>query len=135
MASAAQIAQIMALVESGIPLDQIPAGRPPVGQVSHIHNAVGRTHMITTCDIICILIVCTVVAMRMYTRVRLLKSLWWDDCRFYFAIPLGTNADNEQRVYVVISRMLVRRNGIVPIRLQVRSRQAHLRHHCRGPLP
>ncbi|KEQ70870.1 hypothetical protein M436DRAFT_52556 [Aureobasidium namibiae CBS 147.97] len=76
----------MALVESGIPLNEIPAGRPPVGQVSHIHNAVGRTHMITTCDIICIIIVCTVVAMRFYTRVRLLKSLWWDDWCTLFAL-------------------------------------------------
>jgi len=108
MASAAQIAQIMALVESGIPLDQIPAGRPPVGQVSHIHNAVGRTHMITTCDIICIIIVCTVVAMRFYTRVRLLKSLWWDDCEFSFAIPLNSNANSKQRVHIIRSRMLAR---------------------------
>lgn len=92
MASKAQIAQILALVESGIPLDQIPAGRPPPGQVSHLHHAVGRSHMITTCDIICIIIVCTVVAMRMYTRVRLLKSLWWDDCKSS-VLSLGLETD------------------------------------------
>lgn len=82
MASQAQIDMILELVAEGIPLDQIPAGRPPPGQVSHIHNPVGRRHMITTCDIICMIIVCTVVAMRMYTRIRLVKSLWWDDCMF-----------------------------------------------------
>jgi len=82
MASEAQIAQIMVLVESGIPLTEIPAGRPPLGEVSHLHHAVGRTHMITTCDIICVIIVCTVVGMRMYTRIHLLKNLWWDDCKF-----------------------------------------------------
>lgn len=135
MASAAQIAQIMALVESGIPLDQIPAGRPPVGQVSHIHNAVGRTHMITTCDIICIIIVCTVVAMRFYTRIHLLKNLWWDDCKSSSAMTLRPSADRQRRVYIVRSRMLARRDRTIPIRLQVRSRQAHLRHYCRRPLP
>ncbi|THZ03651.1 hypothetical protein D6C95_03654 [Aureobasidium pullulans] len=86
MASEAQIAQIMLLVESGIPLTEIPAGRPPPGEVSHIHHAVGRTHMITTCDIICMIIVCTVVAMRMYTRIHLLKNLWWDDWCTLFAL-------------------------------------------------
>ncbi|KAI4849988.1 hypothetical protein E4T44_03011 [Aureobasidium sp. EXF-8845] len=79
MASQAQIDQILLLVQAGIPLTEIPAGRPPAGEVSHIHHAVGRTHMITTCDIICIIIVCTVVAMRFYTRIALLKNLWWDD--------------------------------------------------------
>jgi hypothetical protein len=128
MASQAQIDQIMLLVESGIPLTEIPAGRPPPGQVSHLHSAIGRTHMITTCDIICIIIVCPVVAMRMYTRVRLLKSLWWDDCESAPAIPLISTANIRLRVHIVRSRMLDRRNRIVPIRLQVRSRQAHLRH-------
>jgi hypothetical protein len=83
MASQAEIAQIMLLVESGIPLIEIPAGRPPPGEVSHIHHAVGRTYMITTCDAICITIVTIVVAMRMYTRIHLLKSLWWDDCKSF----------------------------------------------------
>lgn len=82
MASQAQIDMILELVAEGIPLDQIPAGRPPAGQVSHLHNPVGRGHQITTCDIICMIIVCTIVAMRMYTRIRLVKSLWWDDCAF-----------------------------------------------------
>jgi hypothetical protein len=134
MASQAEIAQIMLLVESGIPLTEIPAGRPPTGQVSHLHHAVGRTHMITTCDGICITIVTIVVAMRMYTRIRLLKSLWWDDCKSLLTILRGTKADRELRVYIVRSRMLARRNRIVPICLQVWSRQAHLRPECRGPL-
>ncbi|KAI5272529.1 hypothetical protein E4T47_04206 [Aureobasidium subglaciale] len=79
MASQAQIDMIMALVESGIPRSEIPAGRPPPGEVSHIHHAVGRTHIITTADIICMVVVIAVVAMRMYTRIYLVKSLWWDD--------------------------------------------------------
>lgn len=82
MASQEQIATINALVAEGIPLSEIPAGRPPPGQVSHIHHAVGRTHMITTCDIICIILVVGVVAARFYTRTRLVKNLWWDDCKF-----------------------------------------------------
>lgn len=128
MASQAQIDQIMLLVESGIPLTEIPAGRPPPGQVSHLHHAIGRAHMITTCDIICVIIVCTVVAMRMYTRVRLLKSLWWDDCESAPAIPLSSKANKKLRVHIIRSRMLDRRNRIVPIRLPIRSRQARLRH-------
>jgi hypothetical protein len=128
MASQAQIDQIMLLVESGIPLTEIPAGRPPPGQVSHLHHAIGRAHMITTCDIICVIIVCTVVAMRMYTRVRLLKSLWWDDCESAPAISLSSKANKKLRVHIIRSRMLDRRNRIVPIRLPIRSRQARLRH-------
>ncbi|KAG9564896.1 hypothetical protein KCU61_g7293, partial [Aureobasidium melanogenum] len=91
MASQAQIAIINALVAEGIPLSEIPAGRPPPGQVSHIHHATGRTHMITTCDIICIILVCGVVAARFYTRIRLVKNLWWDDwCTlFSFACWIG----------------------------------------------
>lgn len=81
MASQAEIAQIQSLVALGIPLSEIPAGRPPPGEVSHIHHAVGITYKITTCDIICLVIVCSVVAARFYTRIRLVKSLWWDDCK------------------------------------------------------
>jgi hypothetical protein len=121
MASQAEIAQIMLLVESGIPLTEIPAGRPPSGQVSHLHHAVGRTHMITTCDAICITIVTIVVAMRMFTRIRLLKSLWWDDCKYILTIPRESTADTEIRVYTTLFRMLARRNRIVSICLQVRS--------------
>ncbi|KAI5252052.1 hypothetical protein E4T42_03755 [Aureobasidium subglaciale] len=88
MASQAQIDMIMALVESGIPLSEIPAGRPPPGEVSHIHHAVGRTHIITTADIICMVIVIVVVAMRMYTRIYLVKSFWWDDWCTLFALAL-----------------------------------------------
>jgi hypothetical protein len=88
MASQEQIDLIMALVEQGISLDQIPAGRPPPGQASHIHNPTSRGHMITACDIICMIIVCTVVAMRMYTRIRLVKNLWWDDCEFFSSVEL-----------------------------------------------
>ncbi|KAI5206464.1 hypothetical protein E4T39_02430 [Aureobasidium subglaciale] len=88
MASQSQIEMILALVESGIPLSEIPAGRPPPGSVSHIHHAVGRTHIITTADIICMVIVVIVVAMRMYTRIYLLKSLWWDDWCTLFALAL-----------------------------------------------
>ena len=106
MASEAQIAQIMVLVESGIPLTEIPAGRPPLGEVSHLHHAVGRTHMITTCDIICVIIVCTVVGMRMYTRIHLLKNLWWDDCKFPPATLFDSKADQRHRVYIVRTRML-----------------------------
>lgn len=108
MASEAQIAQIMLLVESGIPLTEIPAGRPPPGEVSHIHHAVGRTHMITTCDIICMIIVCTVVAMRMYTRIHLLKNLWWDDCKSCAASLLASMTDRKHRVHIVCSCMLDR---------------------------
>lgn len=86
MASQEQIDLIMALVEQGIPLDQIPTGRPLPGQASHIHNPTSRGHMITTCDIIYMIIVCTVVAMRMYTRIRLVKNLWWDDCEFISSV-------------------------------------------------
>jgi hypothetical protein len=95
MASQAQIDQILILLESGIPLTEIPAGRPPPGEVSHIHHAVGRTHMITTCDVICIIIVCTVVAMRFYTRIALLKNLWWDDCKSSHTIPLGQTLTDD----------------------------------------
>ncbi|KAI4721908.1 hypothetical protein E4T48_01880 [Aureobasidium sp. EXF-10727] len=86
MATQAEKDTILALVAQGIPLDQIPAGRPPPGQVSHIHNPTSRAYMVTTCDIICLVIVCTVVAMRMFTRIRLVKSLWWDDWCTCFAL-------------------------------------------------
>lgn len=134
MASQAQVAQILALVESGIPLTEIPAGRPPPGQVSHLHHAVGRSYMITTCDIICIIIVCTVVAMRMYTRVRLLKSLWWDDCKSS-AISLGFSTDQEHRVHTICPCLLVRRDRIVRMGCQGWSGQTHLRHPRLESLP
>ncbi|KAH0026854.1 hypothetical protein KCU78_g4211, partial [Aureobasidium melanogenum] len=86
MASQAEIAQIQSLVALGIPLSEIPAGRPPPGEVSHIHHAVGITYKITTCDIICLVIVCSVVAARFYTRIRLVKSLWWDDWCTLFSL-------------------------------------------------
>jgi hypothetical protein len=77
-----QARAIMALVAQGYSLSQIPAGQPPAGQVSNLENPTTRGYMITTCNIICLVIVCIVVAMRMWTRIRIVKSLWWDDCEF-----------------------------------------------------
>jgi hypothetical protein len=83
-----QVAAIMALVAQGYPLSKIPAGQPPPGEVSNLENPTTRGHMITTCNIICLVIVCTVVAMRMWTRIRIVKSLWWDDCEFLSSLGL-----------------------------------------------
>lgn len=81
-----QVQMIMALVAQGYPLSKIPAGVPPEGQVSNLENPITRGHMITTCDIICMVIVCSVVAARMWTRMRIVKSLWWDDCEFILCL-------------------------------------------------
>jgi len=81
-----QARAIMALVAQGYSLSQIPAGQPPAGQVSNLENPTTRGHMITTCNIICLVIVCIVVTMRMYTRIRIVKSLWWDDWCTLFAL-------------------------------------------------
>jgi hypothetical protein len=59
-----------------------PARMPPPGVVSNLIDPVSTGYQQTTCNILCLIFVTLFVSMRIYTRIRLVKCVGWDDCKF-----------------------------------------------------
>jgi hypothetical protein len=64
-----------------------PAGLPPPGQTSNLHNPPSTGYQQTACNVICLVFVTLFVGLRIYTRVRLVKYVSWDDCKFLLQNP------------------------------------------------
>lgn len=56
-----------------------PAANPPPGVTSNFTNGPSRHKYNIVCQTICLTTVTTLVAIRVYTKSRVLKSLGWDD--------------------------------------------------------
>jgi hypothetical protein len=63
-------------------LGLMPARMPPPGVVSNLIDPVSTGYQQTTCNILCLIFVTLFVGLRIYTRIRLVKCVGWDDCKF-----------------------------------------------------
>ena len=59
---------------------QTPARQPPEGISSNLVNPSGSGYWQTSTNIVCSVFVVLFVALRLYTRIRLVKNVGWDDC-------------------------------------------------------
>ncbi|KAI4837646.1 hypothetical protein E4T44_08236 [Aureobasidium sp. EXF-8845] len=57
----------------------IPQRAPPPGMTSNLINPVSTGYQQTTCNILCLVFVTLFVTARIYTRIRLVKCVSWDD--------------------------------------------------------
>ncbi|THW98828.1 hypothetical protein D6D13_10478 [Aureobasidium pullulans] len=64
----------------------IPARLPPPGYTSNLINPHSTGYQQTICNVICVIFVTLFVGMRIYTRIRLVKCVSWDD----YLITLAT---------------------------------------------
>ncbi|THZ29490.1 hypothetical protein D6C89_01993 [Aureobasidium pullulans] len=64
----------------------IPARLPPPGYTSNLINPHSTGYQQTICNVICVIFVTLFVGMRIYTRIRLVKCVSWDD----YLIALAT---------------------------------------------
>ncbi|KAH0368598.1 hypothetical protein KCU65_g3807, partial [Aureobasidium melanogenum] len=60
-------------------LTTIPARPPPPGVTSNLINPDSTGYQQTICNIICVIFVTIFVSMRIYTRIKLVKCVSWDD--------------------------------------------------------
>ncbi|KAI4717159.1 hypothetical protein E4T48_06623 [Aureobasidium sp. EXF-10727] len=56
-----------------------PARPPPPGMTSNLTDPVSTGNQQTICNIVCLIIVTGFVSMRIYTRIKLVKCVSWDD--------------------------------------------------------
>lgn len=63
-------------------LAHTPAAEAPLGQSSNLHNPPSIGYHQTITNGVCIFFVTLFVGLRIYTRLRLVKSVGWDDCEF-----------------------------------------------------
>ena len=58
-----------------------PAGTPPAGVVPNFQNPANHTTAVISISVICGIAVTTAVAIRMYTKILLIKSIACEDCK------------------------------------------------------
>lgn len=97
MASKEAIALIEGILAQGITLDQIPAARPPQGTTSNLDDPVSRAYQITICNVVCLFVVCIIVGVRLFTRIRIVKSVGIDDCLYLDHFFARHRADHERQ--------------------------------------
>lgn len=57
------------------------AALPPLGVVTNFEDPPSKAQTVYIVMSICLVLVTLLVAIRVYTRARITKSLWWDDCK------------------------------------------------------
>jgi len=57
-----------------------PAATPPPGIVSDFDHPPSRANVVYAVMGVCLALCTLLVGIRLYTRARIIKSLWWDDC-------------------------------------------------------
>jgi hypothetical protein len=62
-----------------------PAAAPPHGLNSNFDNPPSKAQTVYIVMSVCLGLVTLLVAIRIYTRARITKSLWWDDCESLFS--------------------------------------------------
>ena len=65
----------------GIPLSQIPAGKPPAGVKPNLIDPDSLGGAIVTVNAVFLALMLIFVTLRIYTKAVLLQTLWWDDCK------------------------------------------------------
>jgi hypothetical protein len=60
----------------------IPARMPPPGVTSNFIDPVNTGYQQTICNVLCSIFVAIFVGMRIYTRIKLVKCVSWDDCKY-----------------------------------------------------
>lgn len=60
----------------------VPARLPPPGVTSNLIDPVSTAYQQTICNVICVIFVTLFVGMRIYTRIKLVRCVSWDDCKY-----------------------------------------------------
>jgi len=63
----------------------LPATTPPPGAIPNFDNPISKAHTVYTISCICLSFATPLMIIRVYTRARIAKPLWWDDCEYYVA--------------------------------------------------
>jgi hypothetical protein len=63
-----------------------PAATPPHGLDSNFDDPPSKAEAVYIVMSVCLGLVTLLVAIRIYTRARITKSLWWDDCESSFLL-------------------------------------------------
>ena len=65
----------------GVPLSEIPAGKPPIGVEPNFVDPKSLANAIVTVNAVFLALMLIFITLRVYTKAMLLHSLWWDDCK------------------------------------------------------
>ena len=65
----------------GVPLSEIPALKPPPGIKPNFVNPPSYANALVTVNAVFLTLMLITLALRLYTKGVLLKSLGWDDCK------------------------------------------------------
>ena len=60
--------------------DSTPAMPAPHGQHSQLINPPSKNYPVITCLVLAVVLSAIAVTVRIYTRHRITRKLWWDDC-------------------------------------------------------
>ena len=66
---------------SSNPLDHFPAGTPPPGITSNLINPPSKGQTLVILDGVFMSLMLVAVFIRIYVRVKLVKTWGWDDCK------------------------------------------------------
>lgn len=65
----------------GVPLSEIPAGKPPAGVKPNFVDPKSLANAIITVNAVFLALMLIFLTLRIYTKAVLLHNLWWDDCK------------------------------------------------------
>jgi len=63
-----------------------PAATPPPGTISDFENPPSDARIVYTILSICLSFVTISVVLRVYTRARISRPVWWDDCKYSYDV-------------------------------------------------
>lgn len=70
----------------------VPAAAAPSGQTSNLIDPVNHAYKVLICNTVCLVIVFFFVGLRLYTRLRVVKSIGSDDCTSF-----PSNAQHDKK--------------------------------------
>ncbi|KAI5236190.1 hypothetical protein E4T42_09531 [Aureobasidium subglaciale] len=84
-----------------------PARPAPSGLTSNLVNPHSTGYQQTTCNILCLIFVTMFVGMRIYTRIRLVKCVSWDDCKCSEWVSWRREKGVDEKIDLIILATLV----------------------------
>ncbi|KAI5215548.1 hypothetical protein E4T41_09552 [Aureobasidium subglaciale] len=84
-----------------------PARPAPSGLTSNLVNPHSTGYQQTTCNILCLIFVTMFVGMRIYTRIRLVKCVSWDDCKCSEWVSWRREKGIDEKIDLIILATLV----------------------------
>lgn len=66
---------------TNIDLSKVPAATAPKGKTSNLVNPESEGYLITIINVVCLVVVLVVFILRMITRIHIVKSVGYDDCK------------------------------------------------------